>query len=422
MENLGTMAPEALLEMFAGSAACAFVIFAFTIAYMVISRLRKKAKQRTPLGQRGHYQPVSPAGINEGIGQPHDVSLKGMLVEGTSGKAAHVDVSARLAGTGRDAWLEEALPDAADTASLQGPAPLQGKEVLRIVRDSATDQIWIKVAGMRYRSLTEIRDRTLGERVLAATTHVLRFTSGMVATDQGLTQLNLPPCHAVKVPSPFGALSDATESGEILRLISNPDQNDFSVQVVGRHYQRLSEVNDKAIGRCILEGATHLLQFSNGMLATDDGVRVIPIPPLSMDGCISISTLSSLSLDSQQPAPSPPALLSEQERFLQELRSQVPLMPQKPIERPSLIGSIRRVGKQSTEELPVFSLAEEIDRIFQSKLATSSQTGVDAQVEEAPDGGVRIRVGTTYYVTPDEVPDAELRDLLKRSIVDWEQS
>jgi hypothetical protein len=45
----------------------------------------------------------------------------------------------------------------------------------------------------------------------------------------------------------------------------------------------------------------------------------------------------------------------------------------------------------------------------------------DAKVEPNPDGGVRIRVGAAYYDSPDEVPDAQLRDIRKLSIADWEQ-
>ena len=65
---------------------------------------------------------------------------------------------------------------------------------------------------------------------------------------------------------------------------------------------------------------------------------------------------------------------------------------------------------------------DEIDRIFQSKLNASSLGVVDAQVETNPDGGVRIRVGTVYYNSPDEVPDPRLRELLKLAIAEWDRS
>jgi hypothetical protein len=80
-----------------------------------------------------------------------------------------------------------------------------------------------------------------------------------------------------------------------------------------------------------------------------------------------------------------------------------------------------RQGSSSAETLPPLNLADEIDRIFQSKLMASGLAATDAKVETNPDGGVRIRVGTDYYDSPDEVPDPILRDLLKLSIAEWEQ-
>ena len=41
--------------------------------------------------------------------------------------------------------------------------------------------------------------------------------------------------------------------------------------------------------------------------------------------------------------------------------------------------------------------------------------------QAGPDGGVRIRVGTVFYDSPNDVPDARLRELLKLSIAEWER-
>jgi hypothetical protein len=80
-----------------------------------------------------------------------------------------------------------------------------------------------------------------------------------------------------------------------------------------------------------------------------------------------------------------------------------------------------RQGSSSTETPPPLNLADEIDRIFQSKLTASGLAATDAKVETNLDGGVRIRIGMDYYDAPDEVPDPNLRDLLKLSIAEWEQ-
>jgi hypothetical protein len=314
--------------------------------------------------------------------------------------------------------LEEVSPSVRE--SLSHP----GREVLRVVRDPTTGQAWIKVAGVRYRSVNEIRDRAVGERVLAAITHALRFSNGMVATDQGVTALMLPPCDAVNVPAAIGALSDAYEPGEILRLISDSDQGDFCVHVVERCYHRFADVADQATGQCILEAITRLLQFSHGMLATDSGMGMVPVPALGVEAIASLPSppvSSTPSPRSQLSASSPSALLSEQERFLRQLMSQVPPVPGEPVRPPSLIDSIRRTRKQIATPSPSLNLVDEINHVFQSKLAVSPLAKTDARVEASPDGGVRIRVGTAYYDTPDDVPDVPLREMLKLSIAEWEQ-
>jgi hypothetical protein len=80
-----------------------------------------------------------------------------------------------------------------------------------------------------------------------------------------------------------------------------------------------------------------------------------------------------------------------------------------------------RKKPSAAEPLPSLNLADEIDRIFQAKLASSALASTSAGIETSPDGGIRIRVGTVYYNSPDEVPDPHLRDMLKLSIAEWEQ-
>jgi hypothetical protein len=428
MENLGTMDPEEILQLLSGSIACGFVIFVFIIVYVVISRRGKRTAKGTGLGMPSIRQETSI------VTQPPPEDDR-----------SSIDVSARLVGTGREAWLEEASSSSAETSESGDHSPVHGQEILRLLRDPLNGQIWVQVAGMRYRSLNDIRDRAVGERVLASVTHLLRFSKGMAATEQGVVTLELPPSDAVRVPTAFGVLSDTHESDELIRLMSDPDQDRFCVHVFEQCYRRLVDVSEQKTGQYILEAITRLLQFSNGMLATNDGVGVVPVPPLSLDvhtplpeSATAASQISE-SIDAPASAMTDPALrstqasyalpdsaepLNEQEQFLHQLRSQPPLpQTETPIERPSLISSLRRVRQEapSADALPSLNLADEIDRIFQQKLVASGNTSVDAKVETRPDGGVRIRIGMVYYDSPDDVPDSYLREMLKLSIAEWEQ-
>jgi hypothetical protein len=453
MENLGSMDLDRLFQLFAASLAGAAVIIVLIAIYVIMSRRRDEAKIRMRLGTGNSVQATAPTASRAQVSPALQSRLPLMSSEESGGvespgsQQPSIDVSARLAGTGREAWLVETPSDAPDAAPPEERADYHGREVLRLVRNSLTGQMWVRIAGMRYRNLNDIRDRAVGERVLAAITHVLRFSNGMLATDQGVVTLELPPCDAVRVPTAFGVLSETAEPGEIMRLMSDHDHGHFCVYVADRCYRRLVEIADRTTGQCILEAITRLLQFSNGTLATNLGVGVVPVPSLSADRHtplpvppaaspqVGLSTASSLAASVPAAAPSSPVSsvapsitpsivtpVDEQERFLQRLSSQMPSQPQAPVERPSLIGSLRRMRKKSpTESLSPLNLADEINSIFQSKLSASSSK-VNAGVEANPEGGVRIRIGMAYYDSPDEVPDPNLRDMLKLSIAEWERS
>lgn len=451
MEDLGSMELAKLLQLFAGSLTCAFIVLVLLIVYVVLARRASQAERQA--GQdRGGYRSetpspqthlrASPATGSKVPPRPPALPTGGELLQA---EISPVDVSARLAGTGRDAWLEEASPNSLDTPEVEEPTFDHGREVLRLVRDPHSGQIWIQAAGMRYRSLNDIRDRAVGQRVLAAITYALRFSDGVVATDQGVVTIDLPPHDAVKAPTAFGFLSEVHEQGELLRLMSSPDRGHFCLHVAGQCYRRLADVSDQATGQYILEAITRLLQFSNGMLATNDGFGAVPVPALRAEAHTPLPATRELDSPSAQsdasapespaadlgpskspmPSPAPSAVsLSEEERFLQQLRSQVPSEAQAPIERPNLLSSFRRMRskKPSAEPLPILNLADEIDRIFQTKLSASPLAATDARVETNPDGGIHIRVGMAFYRSPDEVPDPHLRDLLKLSIAEWERS
>jgi len=445
------MEPEEILQLLTGSVVCGLVIFVFIIVYVVIARRGKSARKRSGLGTGGYRQETTYWDYGAQTSHAKEKSIGSTTLDPSAAsmlsrdQKSSIDVSARLVGTGREAWLEEGFSDSLATSVPGGDAPDHGQEVLRLCQDVHTGQMFIQVAGVRYRSLNEIRDRAVGERVLAAITHLLRFSKGMVATDQGVMSLELPACEMVKVPTAFGVLSEARQPGEMLRLMSKPEQELFCVHVIDQCYRRLVDVTDQETGRYILEAITRILQFSNGVLATDDGVGVVPVPPLGADvhaplpavatpdlpvsNSAAARATSTAGLDSQSAQPSEIALsgsaaqISEQD-ILELMMSQTPLSQSyTPIERPSLVASIRRMRKgASLEPLPSLNLAGEIDRIFQSKLLASGLGVRDARVETNPDGGVRIRIGTACYDSPDEVPDPHLRDMLKQSILEWERS
>lgn len=451
MGNLGLMEPEQLLQLFLGSIGGAFVIVVLLVGYVVVSRRNSSRGMRHGTAMKDHQRASStsaayprPPAASETLHRHTASPLSPQVEAPRDNSASSVDVSARLAGTGREAWVEEASSPSEARPPVEEAVSFHGREVLRLVRDQRSGQVCTQVAGVRYYTMNDVRDRAVGERILAAITCALQFSNGRAASDRGPVMLQLPPCDMVRVPTAFGALSDACEDGELVRLMGNSAQNHFCIHVADHCYERLIEIDDRATGQLVLEAITRLLQFSNGMLATNDGIGSVVVPPLRMDVNTTLSTepsssgrqvpqeaASSSSLTQADPvfgASAPSDLHSreelegEQERFLRQLRNQVPSAPTS-LDRPSLMGSIRRMRKKPTHDpLPSLNLVEEIDRIFQTKLRASSIAGMDAGITAASDGGVGIRVGAVHYSSPEDVPDPELREILKLAISEWEQS
>jgi len=384
MEQLGTMQPEQLLRLLLGVLSCALVMMAVTVVYIVLARRMRRGRSEPAWHLDEHVATVAVGDRQEGMTAP--------------------DVTARLMDQDRAAGQDK------ETRMGQVRPAQCIPEILRVVQDISSGQLAIKIAGTRYTRLGEVRDQTLGKRILAAITWALRFSGGKVAEDDGVTSLQLPPCDAVHVPESVPLFVDADEPGEIMRLLGDAERNEFWVQVAGRCYARLDDVADPDVALRVLGGISYLLQFSYGRLMANDGIRSVPIPKLTAKITASVMHALDVSKGTQQRA-----IRDEEERFFQSLM-RTSESSQNWARRIS--ASERHSRTMKARGAPA-SLVEEIDRIFQRKLEASPYAHLDAQFVERPDGSVRIRVGTKFYESPEEVPDPGLRELIKAAIAEW---
>ncbi len=388
MEQLGIMEPEKLLQLLLGVISCAFMMIVVTVVYIMLAR-RMRRERSCPVRPLNGYAET----IGMGEGQQEMTSL---------------GVAVSLMGVGRADWQAE------ETKMSRVRPARCAPEILRVVQDVSSGQISIKVAGVRYTRLSEVRDQTLGKRVLAAITWALRFSGGRVAEDDGVKFLELPPCEAVHVPESLSVLVDEDEPGEIMRLLGDVKRGEFWIQVAGRCYARLDDVADPDVALRIIGGVSYLLQFSYGRLMADDGVRSVPIPKLSTKPATSVVRSLVASGEAQQRS----VRDEKEEQFFQSLMrdsgsSQATTWAQR------ISTSGRHSSATRVHSTPTFSLVEEIDRIFQRKLEASPYAHLDAQFVERPDGGVRIRVGTKFYECPEEIPDLGLRKIIEAAIAEW---
>ena len=198
------------------------------------------------------------------------------------------------------------------------------------------------------------------------------------------------------------------EPVELLRLLRQPQSGRLIVEVAGRRYSKLADITDKRLGQYILKLAAHLLTFTNGMIATETGLKSVHNPKLG---------------ETPQPFGSPPASMpppaGAEAALLTSLRTPPPLPELSPPRR-GLFGR-RPPGPKPT--LPGLNLAEEINKIAQARLM-NSPLAATTQLEITEDlaGGIRIVVNGKHYSSPDDIPAVEVKELIKASIRQWERS
>ena len=383
------MEPDQLLELLVGVVGCAVTMLVLTVVYIFLAR--RSGRVATAKAEAEVLPAIADSPVASPVGGEE-------LPAVAAATPVALDVGARLAGTGREAWQSlEVAPEASAGVD-------QHREILRVVQDpTSAANAWIKIGGVRYARLSEVRDRTVGECILAATSWALRFSNGRVASDQGVETLDLPPCDAVPLPTAIGVLVEEQEPGELFRLLADPGRNEFWVQVADRRYRALDEITDRAVGQVVLKGISRLLQFSQGRIYANDGVRVLPVPRLSP------GTVAAVAPSAGRAAP------DEEEAFLEQMRRQLEETARQGVRRKKKGDSKAASGEGSSS----FSLVDEIDAILQRKLKASSLARTDAQFVARADGSVRIRVGGEYYDRPDQVPDADLRRIIEAAIAEW---
>lgn len=225
-----------------------------------------------------------------------------------------------------------------------------------------------------------------------------------------------PPPQPESQPKPRP--TPAQPAAELMRLLRHPETGQLMVEIGGKQYTKLAEVTDKEIGRDILKLAAHLLAFTNGVVATDTGVKPVYKPKV---GQTPEPVAPAEKSASSPPAERPPAA-AQQDAFLASLRSQSAPAPSPSPAAPGLFGRGRTSATKS--ELPgLLNLADEINEIVQERLSYSPLAGkVFLEVTSAPDGGININVNGVNYSSPDEIPDETIKQLIKDSIKQWERS
>jgi hypothetical protein len=76
------------------------------------------------------------------------------------------------------------------------------------------------------------------------------------------------------------------------------------------------------------------------------------------------------------------------------------------------------VNKPKSTDL---SIVAQVDEILQEKLENSPLAKRGISMKDSLDGGLLVWVGLKQYASIDEVPDPEIRQLLRESVEEWER-
>jgi len=235
----------------------------------------------------------------------------------------------------------------------------------------------------------------------------------------------------------FAALSEVGRRAgaaplEIMKVLRDRVTGAIVVEIEGQKYRTLSEIKDGRVGREVLQTVADLVRFSEVMqpkerakTAPPATLAQAPLPPAPSSLALKVAP----PLENEPPVPRTPAPPSVEQEFLDSLKQQA--QQEQDTDKPTLspieffrrgFAARRRAGLQSDMSSPR-SFVSEIEDILQRFVRTyPSFIGKEVHVGTAPDGSIQIQVENQFYRTPDDIPDPEIRGIIKAAIQEWEKS
>jgi len=87
-----------------------------------------------------------------------------------------------------------------------------------------------------------------------------------------------------------------------------------------------------------------------------------------------------------------------------------------------IFGQSLKPLEKTTSDAPDLSIVAQIDEILQAKLAGTQLDEKGIHLIEGPDQSMVVQVGLQTYSEIDEVPDNQVRQLIRLSVAEWEQN
>jgi len=277
--------------------------------------------------------------------------------------------------------LQVAAPPPAETPASPG-------EVMRVIRDERTGRVLVEVDGQRYTHIREISDAQVGRRVLWAIADLVRFTGGMATNPQAVRGAAQ---ERNEVASPERALPTREVQAGLTLASGTPERE---VQP-GEGRTREVEVAER-------EGAP-----------TSAPPVAQPVAPAE-SAATSRPTERVGRLDGPAPA-----------NATQPWAASVTDTPATEARGPSILEFFRRGFQPAAVVGPAAqpgSFIDEIEAILQQHISSrGTPLPYDVHVKTGPHGALQIEVGPNVYGSPEQIPDPEVKELIKTAVAEWEK-
>jgi hypothetical protein len=199
---------------------------------------------------------------------------------------------------------------------------------------------------------------------------------------------------------------------EMMRVLRLPPRSQLVVEVGRSRYRKLSEIAEAEVRQRVVAAIGELIVFAGGYQTLVDA-GVAP------------------ALESGPSRPAEAPLTERQARFLESLERQkaamkavtesgtAPAAAEMPI--PPVAAEPPPAAPGIPPNSPASSFIQEIDALLQEHVRANPRlAGRRINLEQAPNGGLRIHVDGRYYDRPAEVEEKEVELVIRKALQEWE--
>jgi hypothetical protein len=226
--------------------------------------------------------------------------------------------------------------------------------------------------------------------------------------------------------------------GEVMRVLRDEQTGRTIIQVGEEQYAHIREIKDPQVGRRVLWAIADLIRFTGGMAANPQALRTIAQDTLPSrpgpEALLAEETppqadrpsqpLAGGPREEQDTSPEASALLERLSRQEGGYGSGIEDL-EAARGRGGIVDFFRRgfEAQPSSAAAPVStSFIDEIEGILQARIRRlRAPLSQEVHVRTGADGTLQITVGVQVYPSPDQVPEPEIRQLIKSAVAEWEK-